>query len=153
MCKRFAVLLTLCALLLVTGCTTTKNISTPEVKDLTKELKRQYEQLKKVEIRMQPTRIEWILTWKETPEDRDSMGAFESIRNYVVTDDFKQNVVIDLYMEEFASVSEYPDVHITYDMNNDKTFDRRFASSYDENQGYANWYYSKDYRSEADLLK
>lgn len=56
-------------------------------------------------------------------------------------------------MKKYSSESEYPSVHITYDMNNDKTFDREFRASYDENEGYKEWYYSKDYHSEAELLK
>lgn len=64
----------------------------------------------------------------------------------MLTEEFMQDIVEGIYIPDHSRGGQYPDVRIIYDRNNDKEFDRSFASVLDkELLNYVEWYYSEDY--------
>lgn len=138
----------LCLIILIAGCSSSTRISTPESRLLSKQLKEQFKGIKKVECVLFTINIEWILTWKEPPTEEESTAVFSLIQDYVMTENFVQDVAYTYNKNNANGSAEYPIVNIIYDMNNDNNYDRKFTSTFNtKSQSYQDWYYSDDYVS------
>ncbi|AWE07971.1 hypothetical protein DCE79_11475 [Lysinibacillus sp. 2017] len=153
--KSQKVIVGLASILLLSGCATYQKINTADSRELSNELKDQFDDIKKIKLQMhRHGGIEWNITWRNPPSEEESFEVFHLIRDYINSEDFEQNILEDTFIEAYQSDTlRDPDVRINFDMNNDKKFDRQFTSFYNELTKYRIWYYSEDYISNGVLIE
>lgn len=144
--RQFIIILLCFTLLVVTGCVSSKEIRSDEVKEFKERMLSTYENIEELSILFTETTMvfHYLINNKE-----EKGQIFEDSRNFFLSSEVQEGIVKGLFAKEHAARNfSYPDVEISFSLGSKQLTDFKYTASYygsntdpDVVDHYDTWYY------------
>ncbi|QCT01930.1 hypothetical protein E6C60_1212 [Paenibacillus algicola] len=131
MVKRSISLLLIFILFLI-GCTTSTNVKTEQLTDFKKSVRTEYKEIADLKIQMAPTQVTFNYHLKENTDKEVSENIFVETRELILTEEFKETTIEEIYFKHYAEGDDqpYPHIIIRFHSNPKGKADYEYMSSY-----------------------
>ncbi|WP_438434180.1 hypothetical protein [Gorillibacterium sp. sgz500922] len=141
--KKGGIHLLMAAVVLISGCSSTKNLDSSSLKTFRKQMNRDIPGMTSFKTVAKPTRVLFRCAFKKEPEATVQMDVVKRTDDYMRTDAFKTEV-LEAYFKSFSKDRILPDIVIPMDTDRDGEANFEYYAAFEKN-GEWSWHYN-DYK-------